>query len=269
MILTLLTILQIQTGEPIEFERPVSGAQLQIQPPVELVGESSVTSWTPGHYPISFVMPDGSFSPVTTLTVLPPPKPEPVDLSAYLQELLPVPSSTDSLLSSENQALLDHRREEAKEGSSNNPVRYLPWLALGLLPLLYFLRKNKITQVEVVNPLERALEAFGQLQSKELPDKGEFQEYYVELTNILRHYIEGGYEIRAPEQTTEEFLHSLQNHSTFPDSTRDQLSRFMSSADRVKFACHQPQVADCHTAGHEAKEFLEAEREHSHLVESR
>ena len=57
---------------------------------------------------------------------------------------------------------------------------------------------------------------------------------------IVRRYIERSTGVRAPEQTTEEFLREVNDNNLFPHETNARLGAFLESADLVKFAGYQP-----------------------------
>ena len=64
--------------------------------------------------------------------------------------------------------------------------------------------------------------------------------FYVQLTGIVRRYIERSTGIHAPEQTTEEFLHEISAGEKFAKDERGRLKEFLEAADLVKYAAHQP-----------------------------
>ncbi len=64
--------------------------------------------------------------------------------------------------------------------------------------------------------------------------------FYVELTGIVRNYIERSFGVRAPEQTTEEFLHEISGNQVFSADESLRLKEFLESADLVKFAGYRP-----------------------------
>ena len=53
---------------------------------------------------------------------------------------------------------------------------------------------------------------------------------------MLRHYIEDRFGLRAPEQTTEEFLAELRQKHVFGERQKDLLRAFLEHCDLVKFA---------------------------------
>ncbi|MEZ6087655.1 MAG: hypothetical protein R3C05_06450 [Pirellulaceae bacterium] len=88
----------------------------------------------------------------------------------------------------------------------------------------------------------------------------EIDVFYVDLSNIVRRYLEDRFELRAPELTTEEFLNSLQES---PDMSREHqllLREFLRHADLVKFARALPSEADVQRSIDAASQFLEETR---------
>jgi hypothetical protein len=62
--------------------------------------------------------------------------------------------------------------------------------------------------------------------------------------------------VRAPEQTTREFLRAIQGHPSFDETRRERLRAFLESADLVKFAGHEPETAAIEASVARAREFL-------------
>lgn len=89
-----------------------------------------------------------------------------------------------------------------------------------------------------MSPIERAWVELDRLLSKGLPGRGRYKDFYVELTMVVRRYIQRKYGIKAPHMTTEEFLREAK--------PSDELRRFLESADMVKFAGVEatPEMAD-------------------------
>ena len=56
----------------------------------------------------------------------------------------------------------------------------------------------------------------GHLLAENLPARGLIKEFYLRLTGIVRQYVEDTTGIRAPEQTTEEFLRDMRSRAAFP-----------------------------------------------------
>ena len=117
------------------------------------------------------------------------------------------------------------------------------WILLGLgglvvLTVLVFLfsRLRRAAKLRRMTPSERAFAELSDLLGRGLPEKGLFKDFYIELTHVVRRYIERSHGIRAPEQTTEEFLAAAKTHPRFTPEVIARLADFLRSADLVKFA---------------------------------
>lgn len=91
-----------------------------------------------------------------------------------------------------------------------------------------------------MSPRERAMRELERLLRMDLVKQNKIKEFYLELTMIVRRYIERRHDIRAPEQTTEEFLVAVRDDSRFSDTVVDKLRIFLEAADLVKFAAYRP-----------------------------
>jgi hypothetical protein len=78
----------------------------------------------------------------------------------------------------------------------------------------------------------------------------------VELTGLVRRYIERTQGIRAPEQTTQEFLAEIARRPDFPREEARRLRDFLESADLVKFAAYEPREEDTEESLHRARLFV-------------
>ncbi|WP_235921983.1 hypothetical protein [Flavobacterium phycosphaerae] len=84
-----------------------------------------------------------------------------------------------------------------------------------------------------------------QLERKELWQKGEIKNYYSELTDIARNYIEEEIHIPAMESTTSELIEGLrkaakQQKLKLSNETVANLEKVLMQADLVKFAKVKP-----------------------------
>ncbi len=82
---------------------------------------------------------------------------------------------------------------------------------------------------------EIAIRRLRELERSDLIGRRKVEPFFVAVTEIVRDYIEGAFGLRAPEQTTEEFLASLTNAKALTDH-RQVLQPFLTAADEVKFA---------------------------------
>jgi hypothetical protein len=95
------------------------------------------------------------------------------------------------------------------------------------------------------SPIEKATTLLQQLENKELWQKGEIKDYYSELTDIARNYIEEEINIPAMESTTSELIDGLrkaakQKKLKLSNETVENLEKVLKQADLVKFAKVKP-----------------------------
>jgi len=91
-----------------------------------------------------------------------------------------------------------------------------------------------------IDPLSEARRALAALMGAGLVEAGAFAAFYVELTSIVRLFIERTTGVDAPDRTTEEFLREVEGHVSFPVQKRQSLGRFLEAADLVKYAAQVP-----------------------------
>ncbi len=120
-------------------------------------------------------------------------------------------------------------------------------LAIGAFVYWYVKKhqKKKIEEEVYKTPIEKATSLLNNLESKELVQKGEIKEYYSELTDIARNYIEEAIHIPAMESTTSELIQAIRLASTkkkmtLTPETVENLERVLRQADLVKFAKSKP-----------------------------
>jgi hypothetical protein len=122
-------------------------------------------------------------------------------------------------------------------------------IIIGIGALVYFLMKKfqrkKIEEVVYKTPIEKATNLLNNLEKRELWQKGAVKEYYSELTDIARNYIEEAIEIPAMESTTSELIAGLRKASLkkkmkISPEILENLERVLKQADLVKFAKSKP-----------------------------
>lgn len=106
-------------------------------------------------------------------------------------------------------------------------------------------QQKKIEEEVYKTPIEKATSLLNNLEKKELWQKGEVKEYYSELTDIARNYIEEAIQIPAMESTTSELIQGIRTASTkkkmtLTPETVENLERVLRQADLVKFAKSKP-----------------------------
>jgi hypothetical protein len=98
------------------------------------------------------------------------------------------------------------------------------------------------------------------LESRGAPSADEADSWFVELSAIVRTYLERRYEIRAPELTTEEFLQEAARAERLTSEHRGLLSSFLDRCDRVKFAGYRPDAQESIDSLAGARVFVEDTR---------
>lgn len=112
----------------------------------------------------------------------------------------------------------------------------------------------------MMSPIERARAELDRLMKKGLPGRGRYKDFYVELTMVVRRYVQRKYGVKAPHLTTTEFLEEFGRRGYGVESSA-QLKEFLESADLVKFAGVQatPEMAD--SATDSARTYLEKDNQ--------
>jgi len=145
---------------------------------------------------------------------------------------------------------------------------YLWWI-LGILLLigsiLYFVLRKKKTEEELIAkipPYELALTRLKALDEKQLWQKNKIKKYYVELTDIIRSYIERELNIPALESTTNELMETMIDFNTssslnIPKEAIQKLKKLLQEADLVKFAKYKPLANEIELHRNDAEEIIE------------
>ena len=151
-----------------------------------------------------------------------------------------------------------------------NKVQLFLLAGLALVPAVlvlfafYFWTKKhgkKISPEFQPGPAEIARQELARLLAENLLAKGEIKLFHLRISDILRHYIEDRFGVRAPEQTTEEFLIKLSQAGSADNillgSHEALLADFLSQCDLVKFAKHEPSIIECEKTMKICREFIE------------
>jgi len=123
---------------------------------------------------------------------------------------------------------------------------------------LYLRRKKVRKLIRIFKPAhEIAYERLRNLVREDLVGAGKVKEFYDRVSNILRHYIEHRFDLRAPERTTEEFLFEIANSEVLNDSDKERLGEFLAHCDLVKFARYSPTTEQIQETFDLVKDFIE------------
>lgn len=117
-----------------------------------------------------------------------------------------------------------------------------------LFLLLYSIKRKKKNQPLFRMPEKPkepahivALRELDRIKDEKLWQKDKTKQYYSEVTDVIRTYIEDRFEIRAMEQTTDEILDSFRiRKDLLNEKSIGNLSQILTLADLVKFAKYHP-----------------------------
>ncbi len=127
-----------------------------------------------------------------------------------------------------------------------------------IIYLILLFRKKERQQLIRQRPAhEIALEQLERLKAQDLIRSGKIKEYYIQISGIIRHYLENRFNLRAPEMTTEEFLIHVRDYSQLADGHKALLKEFLSVCDLVKFAKYLPAEQEINAVFNSAKNFIE------------
>ncbi|MEM0966572.1 MAG: DUF4381 family protein [Verrucomicrobiota bacterium] len=110
-------------------------------------------------------------------------------------------------------------------------------------------REKPMTPFEIFQDEEKEIQHL--LISKKV------EEIPARLSRVLREYIEAATGVRAPEQTTEEFLMEVKDGSQIPPGAVRNLNTFLSTLDEAKYARRTLDAAEIKSLVETAVQFVE------------
>jgi hypothetical protein len=121
-------------------------------------------------------------------------------------------------------------------------------LATAAIVFIFFRRKKAPVAAAPARPAHLiAFEQLDVLKYKDLIGQGKIKEYYSEISDIIRHYLENRFALKAPEMTTEEFLSYVRDYGRLVPEHKLLLKEFLSACDLVKFAKYAPSLGETGT----------------------
>lgn len=106
---------------------------------------------------------------------------------------------------------------------------------------------------------EIALKQLAELKDKQLWQAGRIKDFHIELTDILRTYVEARFNIPAHEQTTDEIV-SAMRFAMVDERMKMILNQVLRLSDMVKFAKEKPIGMENEQSYDNAKRFVEETR---------
>jgi hypothetical protein len=180
------------------------------------------------------------------------------ELSNFPALILRTNGAADTIYS--NSLILQVNTVSVDTSKAIKPIKQVkslpfPWkqfmkkLSLWLIPILiilglilwYFLRKKEIIIFKekpktMLDFYHEALDELQELDNQKLWQNDKVKDYYLGLSEILRAYIEGRFEILAMESTTDEIKEIL----SLNDSLKGKVCEILIQADLAKFAKFRP-----------------------------
>lgn len=235
---TAILRLEVESGEAVSVEFPDSG---------DGFGEFAVVRDTPS---VDRLLEDGRVARAREYVLQPflPGDYELPALTVVLDGSLEI--STEAVVIRVESVLEDPEDTELRDISEPVDVP-APWwwwvlgaagVAAALTAALWWLRRRRAARAvpRVVTPDEAALAALDALAAGGLPGAAEVKAFYLRLSDIVRRYVEERFGLRAPGQTTEEFLAAMAASPAIRASHQRLLRGFLEQADMVKFAKFAP-----------------------------
>lgn len=162
----------------------------------------------------------------------------------------------------------DIRDIRGPESIYNLTYLYIILAIIGVITitvLIVRLLKKRIKPQGIIIPPrpahEIAYEALKELMGRDYLKTGKVREYYFELSDIVRHYIEGRFQLKAPEMTTEEFLATLKYSGVLNSEQKGDVRDFLSHCDMVKFAKYLPDQKEIELSYDSAKKLIDGTKE--------
>lgn len=145
------------------------------------------------------------------------------------------------------------------------------WIVLALILCgiaygFYLYYKKGIEKFEkkeeaLIPAFDKALSALEELEKSQYLIKEEYKEYYSQLTNIVRSYLEEEIHISALESTTEQLIDHLEllkdsGALDLDQQTIDRFDQILKTADLVKFARSKPELSKAESDREQLKEVV-------------
>lgn len=145
----------------------------------------------------------------------------------------------------------------------------LPWVLIiivlaGVVYLVYYIKTHKKVKEKVVVEKKKptipaivtARAKLAEMKEGESWNSLKTKDYYTDLTDIAREYLEGQFEIDAIEMTTDEIMQAV-NTLNLNKLTKEKLQETLTTADFVKFAKANPSAEQNKQSFNDINSFVE------------
>jgi hypothetical protein len=137
-------------------------------------------------------------------------------------------------------------------------------ILLGVAPFAYGAWVRMQQRAALRSAYELARAELDALLAGPRPTGDAVDTFFVELSGIVRRYLERRFQLRSPELTTERFLEQVSGSPDLSDSHQVLLRDFLRQSDLVKFAHVIPDPQDIQNAIDAVTGFIEETRDDAH-----
>jgi hypothetical protein len=117
--------------------------------------------------------------------------------------------------------------------------------------------RRRRQQPVAVPPEQWALRELDRIQSQPHDSAAAIEQFHIQISDVVRRYLELRFQLPAPEQTTVEFLARLRQASLLTPEQQALLREFLERCDLVKFARLTPNLEECATLAATARGLVE------------
>ena len=141
-------------------------------------------------------------------------------------------------------------------------IPVLRWSGAALVALaaimfaLEWRRRHKRPTPELP-PHEWAVRELARLEGMGLPQHGQAERFHTLLSDTIRRYLELRFQLRAPRQTTTEFLEAMRTAPQLDADQRNLLQGFLERCDLAKFARADYSADECRATTEMARSFVD------------
>ncbi len=190
----------------------------------------------------------------------------PDDLDAYEILTESIPFKIESLLPEEAGAELSPPMESLSLLDESKGVNKGLLAAVASLLLMagaaFWIWRSRTDRVVARSAWEMARTELDALLAGPRPTAEKVDAYFVDLSGIVRRYLENRFAVRSPELTTERFLELVSDSPDLRDAHQALLRDFLLQCDLVKFAHHIPSPESIAQAIEAAERFIHETRDH-------
>lgn len=106
-------------------------------------------------------------------------------------------------------------------------------LVILIIGFVKYFKRDKNSPKEKTN---QTLKLLKKLEKKNYIEKGDFRSFYVELIDIIRHFVTQQYQIPADVLLTDDLIHLMKETNVFSSGNEKVIEEVMLRGDQVKFA---------------------------------